>query len=706
MEFVAVGGTGLETLIEEEVRSFGGNDIRVEKGLIHWSGSLESGYRACLWSRYSSKILLVIQEYHVPDEDELYKSVRQFNWLDHFDERGTFAVDCSLSSDAPFNHSKYTSLRVKDGIVDYFRDTRGSRPSVKVNRPGVKVNIHADAFRTQICIDLSGESLHRRGYRAEGGEAPLKETLAAAIIKLSGWNGEVPLLDPMSGSGTLLIEAAMMYGDSAPGLGRKYFGMFGWRGHDVKLWNALVTEAIEREVAGRKKRWPKIRGYDGDQKAVRISRENIYNAGLDDLIKVSGREFFALQSLQEKGYLVTNPPYGERLSEKETVKYLYRSIGLRLKESFPGWEVALLTANPDMADMVGIPWASQHKLHNGSIPCRLYTGTVLPDTAQEFSWSIHHTEMIETGKDFANRLKKNLKKLTGWAQKEKIACYRVYDRDLPEYNVCIDLYGKWVHIQEFSAPNTIDEGLAAERFQTVLYVTRAVLGVGRDRVFIKRRKRQRGKKQYQKKTSGQGKLHVVEEGQGVFLVNFTDYLDTGLFLDHRNTRLRIAAESNGLRFLNLFGYTASASVHAILGGAVSSTTVDLSGPYLAWAAKNLALNGIYTQRHRLVKADCLDWLEKDRQTYDLIFVDPPTFSNTHKKARVFDVQKQHQLLINLAMKRLDETGVLLFSTNYKSFKLDEALQERYRCANISRKSVPNDFAKTPRVHQCWEIHHQ
>jgi 23S rRNA (guanine2445-N2)-methyltransferase / 23S rRNA (guanine2069-N7)-methyltransferase len=705
MKFAATCGTGLENLVAAEVKEFQGGDIEIGSGSVSWSGSLESGYRACLWSRFSSRVLLELVQCTPENEEDLYCRVKEISWQDHLTNKTTFAVDCSLGSGAPFNHSKYTALKVKDGIADYFRSISGTRPHVQVNRPGVRVNVYADSVRTILSIDLSGESLHKRGYRLETGEAPLKETLAAAIIALSGWDGQCPLLDPLCGSGTLLIEAAMILGDAAPGLGRSYFGMQGWRGHEGGLWAQLVSEAAEREEIGHNRSWPQLIGYDGSRLSVRQSRLNIKNAGLDDKISISRKELFDLSPPADAGFLVCNPPYGERLSDKEKVKYLYRFLGNRLRKSFHGWRVGLFTSNPDLADMTGLPWEDKHQLFNGPIACRLFAGGVDSQPTRNFQWNITPVDPEEKSSDFANRLRKNLKKMIGWAETEGIECFRVYDRDMAEYNVTIDLFGKWVHVQEYAAPSSISETLAAERFGVVLKGVRQVLGAGRDRVYIKTRRRQKGKTQYQGKTKKRGKLYEIREGACSFLVNFTDYLDIGLFLDHRNTRMRIGQEAEGKKFLNLYGYTGTATVHAVLGGAVSSTTVDLSTTYLKWAEMNFSLNGIYPDRHRLVHSDCIQWLKEHSDVYDLIFVDPPTFSNTRKKSRVFDVQKDHSTLLHLAMSRLRDNGLLIFSTNFRSFKLDDRLKEQYVCNNVSKKSIPRDFNQSSRIHQCWEIRH-
>jgi 23S rRNA (guanine2445-N2)-methyltransferase / 23S rRNA (guanine2069-N7)-methyltransferase len=350
-----------------------------------------------------------------------------------------------------------------------------------------------------------------------------------------------------------------------------------------------------------------------------------------------------------------------------------------------------------------------------------------------FQWQVSPQIFEGDGSDFANRLIKNLKKILKWAERENITCFRVYDRDLPEYNVSIDLYGKWVHVQEYAPPSTIDPDLASERFSQALAMIRAVLGVRRDRIFIKTRKKQKGKQQYQKQGS-QKKMYEVREGSCFCLVNFTDYLDTGLFLDHRITRSRIGQLAAGKRFLNLFGYTGTATIHAARGGAVSTTTVDLSATYLSWARMNLALNGYGGPAHVTIQEDCLQWLEsggrplpdqkavargqkpmpyqqkreatRPSSQYDLIFVDPPTFSNTKKDHRVFDVQQDHGRLLELSMQHLAPGGLLIFSTNFRKFVLDESLEQRFSISEISRETIPFDFERNTRIHRCWEFRHK
>ncbi len=704
MKFVASCAAGLEELLSAEVSTFGGENISRSKGVVIWEGELSTGYSACLWSRFASRVLLQIAEMYVTDETMLYDKCGELDWQDHLDPDATFAVGCTVSEKSVISHSHFAALRVKDAVVDQFRARAGVRPSVKIARPHVKINLHIDGQTADLAIDLSGESLHKRGYRVSSGTAPLKETLAAAIVAFSGWpedEGTI-LVDPMCGSGTLLIEAALMYGDSAPGLSRSYFGFSGWKQHDEKLWDDLVEEAVRREERGLDKKWPLLVGYDADPRVVAAARKNIEKVGLEDKIRVKQAEIATLRRPGDKGLVLCNLPYGERLSEEEEVGYLYRACGCILRENFIGWRAAFFISKPELADRFDMKWKSSHRLFNGSIPCRLLVGPVEERNEEPFQWHLSPPSSPGEGGDFANRLRKNVKERRKWAKRENIQCFRVYDRDIPEFNLTVDLYGKWIHVQEYAPPKTMETELAARRFNLALAMIRETLGVRRERVFIKTRSRQRGKKQYERKGSRK-KLFEIQEGNCRFLVNFTDYLDTGLFLDHRPVRMRIAGEAAGKRFLNLFGYTGTATVHAAKAGAVSTTTVDLSATYLHWARMNLSLNGFSEERHETVKADGLQWLKEAGGMYDLVFIDPPTFSNTKKNKRVFDVQRDHSALISLAMKRLEEDGLLLFSSNFRRFKLDSSLGERFDVRNISSATIPHDFKRHSRIHQCWEI---
>lgn len=706
--YVATCTNGTEKLVAEEIASFDGTIIEVSRGSVSWQGDLEAGYRACLWSRFSSRILLKLESFSVPDEDALYKGVSGVKWEEHMDYDTSFAIDCTLSSGTAVTHSRFAALRTKDGIADYFNERYDKRPSVKTGRPDVQYVLHIDSENSgTIYLDLSGESLHRRGYREEGVIAPLKENLAAAIVASAGFikTKYDVVLDPMCGSATLLIEAALMFGDVAPGLSRKYYGFLGWRKHDQSLWDKLIDEAIEREERGIDKEWPQFIGYDADYRAIAAAKKNIRKADLEDRIRVKTACLAQLNTPATNGLIICNPPYGERLNEKQEVQQLYRAMGRIFSTRFGGWDLGLFISNAEFGDQLGVKWSDKIPLHNGPIACKLLRGTIEKrEEQQPFVWQLSDVVMEGDQNDFANRLKKNSRQLLKWAARENVECLRVYDRDLPQFNFSVDLYGKWIHVQEFAPPKSVDEESARERMNQGLEVVREVFGVNRDRVFIKTRSRQKGKSQYQKKASRE-KMFVVREGDGYFLVNFTDYLDTGLFLDHRNVRLEIAQMASGKRFLNLFGYTGAATVHACIGGAVSTTTVDLSAKYLGWAKMNLSLNGYGGPSHQFVQADCVKWLGECKDKFDLIFLDPPTFSNTKKDKRVFDIQNDHALLIQRAMKLLTRDGLLVFSTNFRKFVLQKDLERLYNIKEVTQKTIPADFKRRGSIHKCWKITH-
>lgn len=706
-ELVVSCAVGLEQLVAEELCENGGKNINQMVGAVSASGDLECAYRLCLWSRFASRVFLQLASFSIRDEDELYLNASRIPWQKHLGNENTFAVNASLRGKTRVSNSQFAALRVKDALVDYFRQQSGERPSVQAQRPDTQFHLHLEkgegGDNATIFIDLSGEGLHRRGYRVSGTLAPLKENLAAAIVGLSGWRRGEALLDPMCGSGTLLIEAAMIFGDVAPGISRPYFGFLGWRGHDEKLWECLVREAAERRGVALQKKWPLFLGYDADPVAVSAARKNITRAGLDEYVQVKQADLATFASPCETGTIVSNLPFGERLEEEQTVSMLYRAVGRITKERFPHWKLAVFISRPELTDRFSLKWERRERLFHGGLPCRLLCTALEGQQESSFVWDLpEQPQLPDTGLDFANRLRKNFQKMQKWAKKEGISCYRIYDRDLPEYNFSLDLYEKWFHLQEYAPPGTVGAEVAEQRIKTAIQVIQTIFAVRSNRLFVKRRERQRGSRQYEKKKNT-GKMVEVREGEAALLVNFTDYLDVGLFLDHRPLRSRIFQQAKGRRFLNLFAYTGTATVQAALGGAVETTTVDLSANYLDWARKNIVLNGFSQLRHHFIKADSMEWLRQAQGRFDCIFVDPPTFSNTKKEKRVFDIQRDHVELLTLAMRRLSEDGVLWFSTNFRRFQLDESLLSQYDIDDISLSTIPHDFHRNRNIHRCWEL---
>ena len=706
MHFVATCGAGLENLVREEVQSFGGREITSTPGAVHWQGAtLESAYRACLWSRFASRILLQLTRFEAADPDMLYIEAGKINWSDHFDPKTTFAVYSTLVK-SKLTHSHFASLRIKDAIVDQFRKRTGKRPDIDVRRPGIRINLHVEGTAATLALDLSGDSLHRRGYRAGAGEAPLKESLAAAIVHLAGirpgMDPDMTILDPMCGSGTLLIEAALILGDSAPGLQRTDFSFMHWLKHSKNLWEKLVAEAIEREDRHADAPWPMLMGYDADPRVVATARKNIINAGLTDRIIVKQRQIARLQPPTARGVLVTNPPYGERLSEKEAVKYLYRCMGRIFRTSFQGWQIGFFTAHPDLADMLGLSWQKRYRLYNGPIKCRLLTGVSPGGTEQVVELpGLQEIDPNLPAMDFANRLQKNCRKLLPWAQEEDITNVRIYDADMPEYNLCVEVYGRRVFVREYPPPASIDPVAATGRFNDALQVIRSLLSVPHSDIFISTASAKTGRKEQLKKSV---KLFEVREKEARFLVDFRGARDPGLPLDQRNIRALIAELAQGRTFAALFAHTCSATVAAALGGAVSTVSVEPWKKGLERGRANLSTNGYGGPLHCFVDTDIIQWLRTGRERYGLIHVHLPHFFRTGDREK--NPHQEHTLLITLAMGRLAREGVLLFSLNSKDFQPDPGLAEDFVLEDMTAQLRTRDSNRSKTPLHCFRVSHR
>ncbi|OEU72310.1 MAG: 23S rRNA (guanine(2445)-N(2))/(guanine(2069)-N(7))-methyltransferase [Desulfuromonadales bacterium C00003068] len=708
----ATSPKGLEPLLVDELSSLGATTARQTRGGVEFFGTLEVVYRVCLWSRLAGRILMPLIEQPVEDPDQLYEAVHDFPWEDHFDSTATMAVDCNLSS-SKITHSRYAALKIKDAVVDRFRELTGQRPDVEVKQPNWRINAWLNHDKLILSLDLSGDSLHRRGYRTEGGLAPLKEHLAAALLVRAGWNtlsqAGAPLVDPMCGSGTLAIEAALIAGDCAPGMLREYYGFFHWKQHDAELWQQLLDEAQSRREKGLES-VPRIVGYDRDPRAIKNAWANAERAGVEFCVHFERRELKQLgesDDFSQPGLLITNPPYGERLGEKEEVLELYTLLGEKMREQFLHWNVSVFTVGSEFGQALAMRAQNKHTFYNGALKCLLLHFKVEPEHFFRAPITASHglanvITLSDGAQMFVNRMRKNLKKMKRWAGRNGISCYRVYDADLPEYAVAVDLYDGRAHVQEYQAPSTIDERLARRRVREVVTVLPELLGIDAEHVYVKTRKRQRGSDQYDRQDKRR-EFFEVNEGGLRFKVNLADYLDTGLFLDHRLTRELIRDLAPQRDFLNLFAYTGSVSVYAAAGGALSTTTVDMSSTYCGWAKENLELNGFTSHVHQVISADCLKWIEQHSRKYGLIFLDPPTFSNSKKMDDCFDIQRDHVALIKNACCLLTDDGVLIFSNNLRRFKMDHDALTGLEIEEISQQTIPQDFERNPRIHNCWKI---
>ncbi|MCW0377284.1 Ribosomal RNA large subunit methyltransferase K/L [Xanthomonas sacchari] len=721
MKFFVSCAKGLEYLLVDELLALGVAQATATVAGVNAEGSLQDAQRAVLWSRLASRVLWPLQSFDCPDEAALYAGVAALPWRSHLAPQHTLAVDAHVSGTG-ITHARFAAQRVKDAVVDTLRGEGLERPSVDVEHPDLRLNLSLRKGRATLSVDLGGGSLHRRGWRQAQNEAPLKENLAAAVLLRGQWPALYAqgggLLDPMCGSGTLLIEGALMAADVAPGLLRGELAAqqrgdtdadaapSRWLGFDVASWRSLLAEARQRAQVGRAALRPVLYGSDIDPHALRAARENALAAGVVEAIAFAAHDVAALPApAQALGTVVCNPPYDERLAADAA---LYRRLGDALKRAVPQWRASLLCGSDELAYATGLRAAKKYQMFNGALECPLIVCDPIA-VAPRAGASEEPRALSDGAQMVANRLRKNLRKFKTWRARARIGCYRAYDADLPEYAAAIDVYQEdggqartFLHVQEYAAPDSIPDADVRRRRNELLAAAREVFAVPAEQVALKTRERGKGGSKYGR-FEQRGEFLVVREHDALLRVNLFDYLDTGLFLDHRPLRGVMAQQARGKRFLNLFCYTGVASVQAAVAGADSTTSVDLSGTYLQWCADNLAFNGKGGAQHRLVQADALSWLEAEKNRYDVIFCDPPTFSNS-ARAEDFDIQREHVRLLRAAVARLMPEGVLYFSNNFRRFKLDEsALAEFAVCEEISAQTIDVDFERNPRIHRAWRL---
>lgn len=749
LEFFATCPQGFEHILADELKRLRAQSVRPLKGGVAFFGSKVEGYRVCLWSRIASRVLRVMGRAEAYSAEALYDGVKALPWATVVGEGATIAVSARGTNDA-LRNTQFIGLKVKDAVCDRLRDARGKRPDVQPQRPSVPIWVSLHGKKATVSIDYAGESLHRRGYRVPGEsvEAPLKEALAAGMLVWGGWDrvaapalrrsraehvgdakpAEAPVfVDPACGSGTLVLEAAMMATDRAPGLSRDYWGFEGCADFDADAFDDLLADADERFERGLEGA-PKLFGFDIDSQAVGIARGNARRLGFAKLVAFGCADCADLENslqqnevaLDQRGFIAVNPPYGVRLLAHGLEGfYNHLSKGLR---NFPSsWEMVVITPDEDFDASVGFEAQNAQPAYNGAIEATLR------------SYRLGHTTLIEAplvtlegvevkvdvtsdhALQFAARLRKMAKARRKWAKKNGVHAYRIYDADLPDYSVAVDVFEEAgtgnanLLITEYQAPKEIDPLKALHRFKDVCAVAPVLLGIPEERVFTRVRRQAKGGSQYRKQEHVSHRI-VVEEAGHSFELDLSGYLDTGLFLDHRITRGMVGKMAADKRFLNLFAYTGTATVYAAAGGAASTTTVDMSQTYLDWAKRNMKMAGFTGHAHRFVRADVLSWIERaaeeEAESYDLVFLDPPTFSNSKTMGeRTWDIQRDHAELLRLVRRLLAPGGSIVFSGNLRSFKLDE-LKVR-SCGlgieNVTAQSIPEDFSRNPRIHFCYVL---
>ena len=653
-------------------------------------------------------------------DKEIEEATAMLPWEEYIDPTKTLKVTCTTQNCRYITNSHYGALKVKDGIVERIREKfNGERPYIEIHEPDLTVHVHIEDTTVKWYVDFSGENLSMRGYRGEQTEALLKEHLAAALIGRSEWRKSVndgnplPFYDPFCGSGTIAVEAALMATDTAPGLLRKKpYPFESLPNFDKEAFDRVVEEAEERRRKAIDERDISIFASDISRTAVEISKAAALKAGVYDFISFSVQDFTKLEKPPvSKGCIVTDPPYGERMTVRD-IDLLYENTGKVLQNVFKGWDATILTGNSELLSNIDMKPDRTNTLFNGGIMCQAAHYHIFTDEEREAMMQKalekkkqRQAEPLTPGAEMAyNRLMKNLKEITPLMKEQGVECYRIYDADMPEYSASIDIYmGKWVVVSEYAAPDTIDPEDAKRRLGELVRATEKATGIDEDFIYVKERSRQKGKGQYTR-LAANNKMMVARENGVRFLVNFTDYLDTGIFLDHRPVRMMIQEMAKDKRFLNLFCYTGTATLNAIKGGALSTVSVDASSTYLAWMEENLKLNGYSTVFGNLLyKSDVIDWLWDTYDKFDLIFCDPPTFSNSKDRRGSFDVQRDHVKLIDAAAMHLSPGGTLIFSNNYRKFKLDPEVMEKYVVEDITEKTIGDDFKRDMKIHHCYLI---
>lgn len=754
----------VEGLLARELGHILGQGVSVSetRGGVYLDGELACAYRVCLWSALAGRVFAEIATDIAEDRDALYRAAAAAPFEAYFTPDHTFAVSAHVAHRA-FTDSHLPALVVKDAIADRFRARAGRRPSVDTNAPAVRLYLHLTDRRLRLSLDLSGESLHRRGYRRVSTAAPLRENTAAAVLARAGFSeaahrfraGEGPspfLGDPMCGSGTIAIEAARQLLDIAPGIDRGAYGFERLLGHDAGLWAGLREEAErrrERGTAAAREAQVRIWASDIDPAAVEATRTNAAASGVEEVLVLAGADFErlrrgALLGLLDKGFesglglpyfIVTNPPYGRRLGDGRHggAPSVHERLGRWLSERFEGFRAAVLADSTEQARELGLRAERVTALYNGNLEVVL--ALLALDQSNRFrpargggrGGGARRASSDETTgvAMLENRFAKNRRTLESVLRREGIACYRLYDADIPQHAAAVDVYtttdgDTLAVVQEYAPPKSVDETAAAERFAELVSAVASFLGIDERRVFTRERRRQRGRAQYRRAADGHTETARVGEDGLVFELNLTDYLDVGLFLDHRLVRRRIRKTVGGLRFLNLFAYTCSATVHAAAGGATRTVSVDTSRSYLAWGARNLQLNGFEaTVRgagrpgdgarpgrrapHLLVREDSRRFLEATVEEWDLMLIDPPSFSNSKSRERDFDVQADHVALLRAAIARLAPGGQIIFSTNLKSFRLSDEVRDHAAVTDISAEMTPRDFARRQKSRHVYLI---
>ena len=764
LEFFASCLAGSEQLLATELKSFGIERVRPLGGGAAFFCEAREAMRACLWSRLASRIMLVVGRVNAGDADLLYAGVYDIPWEDVLAGDATMAVRAHGSNDE-LRNTRFTALKVKDAIADRMRAKRLERPDVDTAAPRASIDVRIRDRRATVSLDFSGEALNHRTYLSDNDkeDAALSCSLAAGMLAAGDWlslaESGAAFVDPVCRDGIVLVEAASMACDLAPGLHRVRWGFMGWAGYDEAAWNELADEAGDRFEAGLARMAGKdaldapqsappdldhvrFAGASSSSPMITRARDHVRRAGLRQAISIELGDASSVGDLVKRvSRVAKRNPVSSEYAGSEPPCAVGSNLDSQSRADSPAHVQAdeatfvaacaaatsgsrfMVAGARDVSTRFGVSPLSTLAIGRGRIETKVEVfdespaGGIMIEIPDSAGGAPHKVEVFERASEqFASRLRKVFKERRKWAARTGVTCYRVYDSDLPDYAVAIDVYtgsgdargNVYLHIAEYAPPASVDPDKARHRFNDALAIAPIVCNVRPDHVFSKTRVREKGGSQY--RNAGQrAYVTTVDEGGYQFEVDLAGRLDTGLFLDHRSTRGIIERKAEGARFLNLFAYTGTASVYAAGGGAVTTTTVDLSQTYLDWAKRNMVANGFKGAAHAYERGDVMRWITEARRSgkrYDLIFVDPPTFSNSKTMGkRTWDVQRDHVELLIGVTHLLSEEGEAIFSCNLRSFKPYHEELEKYgvEIEDISLETIPEDFARTPKIHKCFIV---
>ena len=692
----------LELLLKDELIACGCEDVREKLAGVSFNANPEQLMRVLMWSRLANRVLIHLLETQIRHQKDLYAAIAGIDWLSLTQTPAESVLIRFQGTTPQLKNTLFSSQVCKDAICDRYQQSAQTRPNVVKSDAQLNVFARLKHKALNVYLDIGGQSLHQRGYRIDRTTAPLRENLAAALLMRADWPAlsqqNYNLIDPMCGSGTLLTEGWMMACDIAPNKDLNTPGLMAWNGFDDQIWAQLNAEAEDRKEQGLAAFRGQIIGVDHHQKSVDKAQQNIKRLGAEK-IQCQFQTLDKFRIPPRNNLVVCNPPYGVRL-QKNSIQSWY-ALSHWLSRYAMGSEAAVVTPDASKGYMLGFREHKAWSFMNGALDIQLRQFHVRKDQQLE-AHEDQYFALPAAAQMLANRLKKNKKERQARMQALKIDAWRLYDAELPEFAVAVDVYQDYIHLQEYQAPKSIPEKKARHRLSMAILAVQAVMQPNLNKISVKTRQKQKGSAQYNALDQQGQQQHIQEQGR-LYQVNLFRYLDTGLFLDHRWLRHHIQSIAQGKRVLNLFAYTGSIGVAAAVGGAQHVINVDTSKTYLQWAEDNHRLNSIDSSRYQLSRADCLEYVENCRETFDIIVADPPTFSNSHSRTRDWDVQRDHVELLTACARLLKPDGILLFSNNYRKFSLDAALQNQFKIKDISQESLDMDFSSSQKIHWCYEM---